>query len=175
MIRQLDSAAVIAGVFILFVFVWFATDGFQASTLERRSAVIEGLFVPAEELQNIVFLQTATDGPANGNYDSFDSPLGTPYVTPATGMISANLHVVGDSNHLVTVELGYGDTYVTDSAAAPANAVQIGEWSWAPGGVHNDEEIPFQWPAGKIPWARVIVSGGGAPVGHMMIYGLELP
>jgi len=57
------------------------------------------------------------------NYDSFDSPLGTDFIVAAGMEFHITAADLPHDNPRALFSIGYGDTHVEDSAAAPTNAV----------------------------------------------------
>ena len=96
-----------------------------------------------------------------GNYDTYESPRGTDYQVP-TGQTLYITQLTGSpqvaTSTSETLTVGYGDTAVGDSTAAPDSAVVVFVTSWeSVDGAPARLDVFVPVPAGKYPF--VLPSG----------------
>lgn len=135
---------------ILFAVLWWRTDAFGGTKVDVGSATIS-----ASDQAAVRQPISATSGATGGRYDSLDHPLGTDYVVTAARTFWVYGIVTSSDAAAITVTYGYGDTHVENSAAAPTNAVTLGEFYLPAGGGLERVPVTVSVPAGKYPWAQV--------------------
>jgi len=117
----------------------------------------------------IVTLVNSVDTVTADRYDSYQSPRGTDYVAPAAttlyiGYLIGAPDVAGAAS--VHVRIGYGDDAVSDSVAAPTNAVIVWDVSYEnPANLLNPRSVWIPIPAGKYPFLQLTPGGNVQAVG----------
>ena len=106
-------------------------------------------------------------------YDSFDSPRGTSYQVPTgktlyiTKVQGSILQAAGAD---VGIEVGYGDTHVEDSVAAPTNVIPIYLTKFFTiNGLQLDLDVWIPIPTGKFPYIYLMNN-----VGNFSAMGIEV-
>jgi hypothetical protein len=109
---------------------------------------------------NGVALVSSTTPVTGGRYDSLESPRGTDYQVPAgqtlyiTNWIGTPQMASGSS---FTLEIGYGDTAVNNSVAAPTTPIVVYAVSWRTAdGPPVNRSTWIEVPAGKYPFVRPV-------------------
>ena len=103
------------------------------------------------------------------NYDTFALPVGTKYQVPAGKIYHAGqVRYSGDTVGMY-IDVGYGDTSVTNSAVPPTNYVNLLPFLAVDTAVkHFTENIYLYIPANKYPCIRSV-----AGIGTTHIIGFE--
>lgn len=122
------------------------------------------------QLKALINTQTSLD---LNRYDSFDSPRGTSYQVPTgktfyiTKLQGSIMQAAGAD---VGIEVGYGDTHVEDSVAAPTNSTPVYLIKfYTINGVQVDLDVWIPIPAGKFPYIYLMNN-----VGNFEAMGIEV-
>jgi hypothetical protein len=100
----------------------------------------------------------------NSRYDSYHHPAGTVYQVPAAttlhiGRVNGGPLTPQDTD--VTVEIGYGDDAVSNSEAAPTNALRVFTATYKyDTGIPIFTPVFITVPAGKYPYMRLVIGNG---------------
>lgn len=134
---------------MLFVFGFGLTNYFQG----HPSATIGQVEIPANNFGSLTTLVNRTEDATGGNYDSLDSPRGSTFSTADTLFRILSFHF--DPNTVgATIEIGYGDDAVADSAAPPtANQVVFSQT--LSGSMSATTPVFIPVPRNKVPYARI--------------------
>lgn len=140
----------LAIVLVFVAFLWASTPSWEVNDITFRN--------PAR----MIALVNSENPVTAGRYDTFESPRGTDYQVPAAGpiyLVQFHGTPLASVNAAIHVEIGYGDDAVSNSIAAPTNAVIV--WNVAypsADGLSLPVSVHLEIPAGKYPF---IVSTGG--------------
>ena len=99
-----------------------------------------------------------------GSYDTLESPRGSAYLVPSDKDLyitawTGNPHV--DASTDFTLEIGYGDTSVSNSATAPTGATVVYALSWrAADGPPEPQDAWIPIPGGTYPFVRPVGAAG---------------
>ena len=125
----------------------------------------------AENPGAMVALVNSQDILTANSYDSFESPRGTDYQVPAgqtiyiTNLLGFPHSPASTSEHF---HIGYGDTAVNDSVAAPTNAIIVCDYSWeSADGPPAPVPMFCPIPAGKYPFVQPSGDGNFQATGEV--------
>ena len=118
---------------------------------------------------NAVSLIGATATTTDGYYDSLDRPLTTTYAVPTGRTLTLVRADVASTSTRTVLQIGYGDTHVENSAAAPTNPVTLYETNLPAAATYHQIPVELAMPAGKFPWMRTI----GAVGQRAVLVGIE--
>lgn len=160
------GTSLLAVIMLVVASAYAVTGGFSGKTLQVGS-----LNLRTDQLADTVTLVNATTGAATDNYDSADFPRGTDYSVPANRSLRIGaVQASNPTSGAATVEIGYGDTHVENSVAAPTNSVLLGTWSLPASSTVTTIDTAVSVPAGKHPWVRVV--GTGAWPSDVVLFGI---
>lgn len=153
--------------FVAFVIVFIVTGGFFSTT---KQVEVGSLTVSFQDEVNVDQPLTATTTITDGNFDSFDLPLGTSFVVDSSSQFVIGGFSLTSSTTEIRVDFGYGDTHVENSVSAPTNAVTLGSFVIIPASGLERVPVLVKVPAGKNPFVRVV---GDASNGHITAIGVN--
>lgn len=151
---------------IAFVIVYAVTNGFFASSI---TVAVGSMTVEFPATVNVEQPLTATTTITDGNYDSFDNPLGTSFTASATFEFIVGGFSVTSSATDIQIDYGFADTHVENSVSAPTNAVTIGSFVIPAGAGLERVPVLVTIPVGKHPFVRI---AGDASNGHITMIGV---
>ena len=128
--------------------------------------------VAQDSLTGVEVLASAPDG---GHYMTFETPVGTDYVVPASTTfyitkMDLKARTIAEG---VSVEIGYGDDGVASGAAAPTNYVAMtGSYTTKDADSTLQFNILVPIPTGKYPCARS--TAGASNDAEVTVYGIEV-
>ena len=137
--------------------------------LVNKSVYTAGSILTVDPTE-LVTLVNSVDSLTAERYDSYQSPRGTDYQVPAgltlyIGYLMGTADVAGAPP--IHLRIGYGDDSVSDSVAAPTNAVIVWDASFEdPATIPNPRSVWVPIPTGKYPFIRM------APGGSIMAVGI---
>ncbi len=112
---------------------------------------------------------TATTTITDGNFDSFDFPLGTTFAgDPVQEFVIGGFSLTSSTTE-IRVDFGYADSHVENSVSAPTLAVIQGSFVILPGSGLERVPVLVKIPIDKHPFVRVV---GDASNGHITIIGV---
>lgn len=156
----------ISFVIIAFVIVYAVTNGFFSSSITVAAG---SMTIEFPSIVNVQQPLTATTTITDGNYDSFDEPLGTSFTASSTKeFIIGGLSVTASATDL-QVDYGFGDSHVENSVSAPTNAVTLGSFVIPAGAGLERVPVFVKIPVDKHPFVRV---QGDTSNGHITIIGV---
>ena len=153
-----------AGVFFFLLTVVVAYVDFQTG----RETWTVGSITTRNETA-LVSLTNSMDILTDNRYDSYQSPRGVNYQTPAgvtlyIGYLMGTPDTAGST--AVHVRIGYGDEAVSDSLAAPTNAVIVWDASFEnPANMSNPRSVWIPIPENKYPFLQLTPGGSVQAVG----------
>lgn len=151
---------------IAFVIIYAVTGGFFSSSI---TVAVGSMTVEFPRLVDVEQPVTATTTITDGNYDSFDEPLGTSFTASATKQFMVGGFSVTSPATDIQVDYGFGDTHVENSVLAPTNAVTLGSFVIPSGAGLERVPVFVRIPVGKHPFVRIL---GDASNGHITIIGV---
>ncbi len=151
---------------IAFVIIYAVTGGFFSSSI---TVAVGSMTVEFPTVVNVQQPLTATTTITDGNYDSFDEPLGTSFTASSTEAFMIGGFSLTSSATDIQVDYGYGDTHVENSVSAPTNAVTLGSFVIPSGAGLERVPVFVKIPVDKHPFVRIT---GDTSNGHITIIGV---
>ena len=128
------------------------------------SAVTLLLWLAPPPKDPAVALTTSSSAITAGNYDTLESPRGSAYMAPEDKGLyiiawTGNPHVNPSTDF--TLEIGYGDTVVSNSSSAPTGATVVYAVTWRSADGHAEpREAWIPIPSGKYAFIRPVGAAG---------------
>ncbi len=159
-------AIVLIGIVLALVFIAadVLTDGFSKSTVVEAGSMT----IPFSGVIDVETALTASTTITDGNYDSFDLPLGTSFVgDPLLEFVIGGFSLTSSTSD-IRIDYGFGTSHVENSVSAPSGLVIVGSFV-IPAGA-GLERVPVLWklPIASHPFVRIV---GDVSNGHITIIG----
>ncbi len=98
---------------------------------------------------------------SNGNYTTFEKPVGTPHQVPAGELLTIGLVIFSSAIARGSIEIGYGDSTVDDSGTPPTNYVSlVKELPVQTADAINEVKAFIKIPSEKYPCIRALTAEG---------------
>jgi len=167
-LRQKGLGTAIAFAIIAFVIVVAFTGGFGRFVKNTQVAAGSMTLNTTDGIEAFQPL-TATTTITDGNFDSFDFPLGTTFAGDSVQEFVIGGFSLTSSTTEIRVDFGYGDAHVENSVSAPTLAVIQGSFVIPAGAGLERVPVIVKIPIDKHPFVRVV---GDASNGHITMIGV---
>ena len=150
---------------LLFIVSDSVTDGFHNTTIVEAGS----MSIPFTGIIDVETALTASTTITDGNYDSFDSPLGTSFVGDSVKEFTVGGFSLTSSTTDIRIDYGFGTSHVENSVSAPTDDVIVG--SFVIPASSGLERVPVFWkvPVNAHPFVRVVGSDSN---GHVTLIGV---